>query len=143
MVPRRPGGPPERLHRGHVAPRALELGQRPRRLDVSTAACGTSPTTGGVDVVLSGNEHDYERFAPQNAAGNLDTTYGVRRSSSAPVATTSTRSERVKPNSEAFSSTFGVLKLTLHPTSYDWQFIPVAGETFTDSGTGSCHGSPP
>ena len=33
------------------------------------------------------------------------------------------------------SVTFGVLKLTLHPTSYDWQFIPVAGQTLSDSGT--------
>ena len=36
-------------------------------------------------------------------------------------------------------NTFGVLKLTLHPTGYDWQFIPVAGQTFTDSGSGVCH----
>jgi hypothetical protein len=35
--------------------------------------------------------------------------------------------------------TYGVLKLTLRSTSYDWQFIPIAGSTFTDSGTGSCH----
>jgi acid phosphatase type 7 len=37
------------------------------------------------------------------------------------------------------SDTFGVLKLTLHASSYDWQFAPEAGRTFTDSGTGSCH----
>jgi hypothetical protein len=36
--------------------------------------------------------------------------------------------------------THGVLKLTLHPTSYDWQFIPIAGQTFTDSGSASCVG---
>ncbi len=36
-------------------------------------------------------------------------------------------------------STFGVLKLTLHPGSYDWTFVPVAGATFTDSGTAACH----
>jgi hypothetical protein len=35
--------------------------------------------------------------------------------------------------------TFGVLKLTLRPATYEWQFIPVAGKTFTDSGTGRCH----
>jgi hypothetical protein len=34
---------------------------------------------------------------------------------------------------------FGVLKLTLRPGSYDWQFIPEAGKTFTDSGSGKCH----
>jgi hypothetical protein len=39
-------------------------------------------------------------------------------------------------------STYGVLKLTLHETSYDWQFVPIAGQTFTDSGTASVHGAP-
>jgi hypothetical protein len=37
------------------------------------------------------------------------------------------------------SDTFGVLMLTLHPTGYDWQFVPEAGKTFTDSGSDSCH----
>ena len=41
------------------------------------------------------------------------------------------------------NNTYGVLKLTLHPTSYDWQFVPEAGKTFTDSGTGTCHGGTP
>jgi len=46
----------------------------------------------------------------------------------------------VKPNSQVRNTdTYGVLKLTLHPTSYDWQFVPEAGKTFTDSGSTSCH----
>jgi type V secretory pathway adhesin AidA len=36
------------------------------------------------------------------------------------------------------ASTYGVLKLTLHPTGYDWEFVPVAGQSFTDSGSDSC-----
>ena len=40
---------------------------------------------------------------------------------------------------ERNSGTFGVLKLTLHPTSYDWQFVPEAGKTFTDTGSQLCH----
>jgi hypothetical protein len=49
----------------------------------------------------------------------------------------------VVANSQARDAdTFGVLKLTLHGGSYDWQFIPEAGKTFTDSGTGTCHGAP-
>ena len=39
------------------------------------------------------------------------------------------------------TDTFGVLKLTLHPTSYDWEFVPEAGKTFRDSGTQNCHSS--
>src|SRR6185503_13294550 len=48
----------------------------------------------------------------------------------------------VQPNSQVRNNTtFGVLKLTLHATSYDWQFVPIAGQTFTDSGTGNCVGA--
>jgi hypothetical protein len=98
---------------------------------------------GGADIVLSGNEHDYERFAPQDANGALDTTYGVRAfvvgTGGYYLYDLGTR----QPNSQVYdNSTYGVLKLTLHPTSYDWQFIPVAGETFTDSGTDNCHSAP-
>ena len=61
-------------------------------------------------------------------------------SSSAPAAPATTTSARIKPNSQVRDGdTYGVLKLTLHAASYDWQFVPVAGATFTDSGTGSCH----
>lgn len=44
------------------------------------------------------------------------------------------------PNSEVRNTdTYGVLKLTLHARSYDWEFVPEAGKTFTDSGSGVCH----
>jgi acid phosphatase type 7 len=43
-------------------------------------------------------------------------------------------------NVQAYNDdTFGVLKLILARSSYDWKFIPVAGKSFTDSGTTSCH----
>src|SRR5207247_2291183 len=38
--------------------------------------------------------------------------------------------------------TYGVLKLTLSSTGYTWNFIPVAGQSFTDSGSGTCHDAP-
>ncbi|PYX88775.1 MAG: alkaline phosphatase, partial [Acidobacteria bacterium] len=45
-----------------------------------------------------------------------------------------------KPNSEIRNAdTFGVLKLTLHAKSYDWEFVPEEGKTFQDSGSGTCH----
>ena len=34
------------------------------------------------------------------------------------------------------------MKFTLHASSYDWQFIPISGQTFTDSGTQAVHGPP-
>ena len=43
-------------------------------------------------------------------------------------------------NSEVrIDNTDGVLKLTLHPKSYEWEFVPVEGENFTDSGSAQCH----
>ena len=46
----------------------------------------------------------------------------------------------IDPNSQVHNNTtYGILKLTLRPTSYDWQFVPVAGQTFTDSGSTACH----
>jgi acid phosphatase type 7 len=46
----------------------------------------------------------------------------------------------IRPNSQVRNATtYGVLKLTLHASSYEWKFLPVAGKTFTDSGTTGCH----
>jgi hypothetical protein len=95
----------------------------------------------GADLVVNGHAHHYERWAPQDPYGNLDPTRGIREI----LAGTGGNppgciSKTLAPNEEVlFCSTNGVLKLTLHATSYDWQFIPIAGETATDSGTTSCH----
>jgi hypothetical protein len=96
--------------------------------------------TSNADVLLVGHDHDYERFAPQNANGGPDPVRGIREF----VVGTGGRSHDPfgvpKPNSEVRDNqTFGVLQLTLHPTSYDWVFVPEAGATFTDSGSTACH----
>jgi acid phosphatase type 7 len=94
-------------------------------------------------IVLNGHDHDYERFAPQTPNGQADPKRGIREF----VVGTGGNHERdfsatPQPNSQVrITDTFGVLKLTLHPHSYDWQFIPQAGETSHDSGTDTCHGS--
>jgi len=93
----------------------------------------------GAEIVIAGHEHNYERFAPMNATGQPDP-LGLREF----VVGTGGRSHydfaTILPNSEVHDNTsFGVLKLTLHPGSYDWQFIPVTGSTFTDSGSADCH----
>jgi acid phosphatase type 7 len=92
------------------------------------------------DVVVNGHDHDYERFAPQTPEAVADRARGIREF----VVGTGGKSHRpfgpTKPNSELRDATaFGVLKLTLKANSYDWQFIPEAGKTFTDSGSGTCH----
>ena len=92
------------------------------------------------DVVVNGHDHTYERFAPQNPNGVMDPTRGIREF----VVGTGGRShyafKAIKTNSQVRNAdTYGVLKLTLHPTSYDWEFVAPAGRTFTDSGSDNCH----
>jgi hypothetical protein len=94
----------------------------------------------GADVVLSGSEHMYERFAPQTPRGAADATRGIRQFTVGTGGESHYQVGDVLPNSQVReSNTFGVLKMTLRPTGYDWQFVPVAGKSFTDTGTGSCH----
>ena len=94
------------------------------------------------DLILSAHDHTYERFAPQTPAGTLDNTRGIREFIVGTGGANHTSIVSVAANSEVRNAdTFGVLKLTLHPTSYDWQFVPEAGKTFTDSGTTACHGA--
>ncbi len=93
----------------------------------------------GVEVVISGHDHSYERFGPQTADGHADPARGIRQF----VVGTGGRNldpfKRILPNSEVRdASTFGVLKLTLRSGGYDWEFIPVPGGGFRDSGNGVC-----
>jgi len=92
------------------------------------------------ELILNGHDHDYERFGPQDPGGNADPKRGIREF----VVGTGGKNHREfgihKSNSEVRNNhAFGVLKLTLKTTGYDWKFIPEAGKTFTDSGSGSCH----
>lgn len=94
----------------------------------------------GAEIVLSGHDHDYERFAPQDASGARDPAHGIREfvvgtggDSHYPFGPPEANTE-VRNN-----TTFGVLVLTLRSGGYDWRFVPVAGGTFTDAGSGVCH----
>ncbi|KKZ71635.1 CBM96 family carbohydrate-binding protein [Streptomyces showdoensis] len=92
------------------------------------------------EVVLTGHNHQYERFAPQNPSGQLDTARGLRQFVAGMGGADLYGFGTIQANSEARNNdTFGVLKLTLHANSYDWQFVPQAGKTYNDSGTGTCH----
>jgi acid phosphatase type 7 len=92
-------------------------------------------------VVLSGHEHNYERFAPQNPVGKADPERGIREFV---VGTGGGKGHYpiLEPiaNSEVHSDdTYGVLKVTLRPKSYEWRFVPEEGGTFSDSGSARCH----
>lgn len=92
------------------------------------------------DVVVWGHNHVYERFAPMNANGAADSSRGLRSFVAGMGGASHYAFGTIQPNSEARNSdTYGVLKFTLHSGSYDWQFVPVAGKTYSDSGTASCH----
>ena len=100
----------------------------------------------GADVVLNGHQHHYEVMAPMRPDGTRDDSTGIRQfnvgtgGESVALPTVS-----IHPNSVVRAAVFGVLKLTLKTGGYDWQFVPVAGESFNDSGSGRCSGatSPP
>jgi acid phosphatase type 7 len=94
----------------------------------------------GVDVVLNGHDHNYQRFAPQDPQGRADPEDGIRQF----VVGTGGRGlyqiSHPIANAEAYDdNTHGVLELTLHPKRYDWEFVPVEGGTFSDSGVARCH----
>jgi hypothetical protein len=111
------------------------------RTAVNTQAMWEILYNNGVDVVLNGHDHIYERFAPQTPDGELDTVRGIRQFVVGTGGANFTEIESIAANSEVRNNdTYGVLKLTLHPDSYDWQFVPEAGKTFKDSGTTKCYG---
>ena len=91
------------------------------------------------DVVLVGHDHTYERFAPQDPDRNADTARGIRQfvvgtGGASPYAFGAPR-----PNSEVRGTgSYGVAKFVLGDGSYAWEFLPVAGSSFTDSGQANC-----
>ena len=130
----------------HPAPCTLAYWHHPRwsggqvTSDVSTDMFWQDLFAAKADVVLNGHAHNYQRFAPQNPVGGADPARGIREfvvgtggnPTLHPVAATA--NIQIMDN-----TTWGVLRLTLHPRGYDWQFVRAAGGTFTDSGSQSCH----
>jgi acid phosphatase type 7 len=94
----------------------------------------------GADVVLNGHDHNYQRFAPQDPDGKADPGRGIREFVVGTGGGSHYAGHRAIATSQVFDgATFGVLRLTLGPDSYDWEFVPVPGGRFTDRGTGVCH----
>jgi acid phosphatase type 7 len=91
-----------------------------------------------VDVVITGHDHFYERFAPQDHNGRLDPARGVRLFVVGSGGARLSQAVRIRTNSDIRASAFGVLKLTLRTGAYDWEFVSV-GQTARDTGTATCH----
>jgi len=94
----------------------------------------------GADVVVNGHDNDYEGFGPQTTEGQADAAHGIREF----VAGTGGKNHRPFGTADANSEVrntdaFGVLKLTLLPEKYAWEFVPEEGKSFADSGEGVCH----
>jgi hypothetical protein len=93
----------------------------------------------GAELVINGHEHNYERFKQMNASGSA-VSQGLREIIVGTGGAGLYGFGSIRSTSEVRnSSTHGVLKLTLSSTSYSWQFIPISGRSFRDSGTTSCH----
>jgi hypothetical protein len=94
------------------------------------------------DIVLNGHDHEYERFDLQSPTGQADPD-GIREFIVGTGGATPSGLGTLRANSQVRNSgTFGVLELTLGAHDYSWQFIPVAGQTFSDSGTQATHSDP-
>jgi hypothetical protein len=94
-----------------------------------------------VDLVVSGHDHIYERFGPQDPDRRADRR-GVRQFIVGTGGGSLYEFGPIKTNSEAHNNrSHGVIKFTLRDQSYDWEFIPIAGQNFTDRGSAACHGA--
>lgn len=91
----------------------------------------------GADVVLAGHDHNYQRWGRQDRSGNADPT-GIRQFIVGTGGAPFYAQGGTPANLEVFGTDYGVIELQLNPTGYSWEFVPVAGSTFTDSGTESC-----
>ena len=91
----------------------------------------------GADVVINGDNHMYERFAPQTPDGAADQARGIRQFVAGTGGADLYQFTRAAPNNEMYASMWGVLKLTLRPADYSWEFIGAQGQV-VDSGTDVC-----
>jgi hypothetical protein len=96
----------------------------------------------GAEVIVNGHAHRYERFAPITPAGTIDSQKGIRQfvagTGGAPGGS-EIYYDQAPGVEKVQTDTSGVLKLDLSAGTYHWKFVPIAGKTFTDSGTDGCH----
>ncbi|HYH92788.1 MAG TPA: metallophosphoesterase, partial [Candidatus Saccharimonadales bacterium] len=108
--------------------------------DASVAPFWDALYDANADLILNGHDHMYERFAPQTPTGVADPQRGIRQFNVGTGGRSHYSVGTIKGNSQVRdATTYGVLRLTLRPGAYDWTFVPEAGRSFTDTGTGSCH----
>jgi hypothetical protein len=94
----------------------------------------------GVDVVLNGHEHNYERFAPLSPSGDREPRTGIREfvvgtggAGSYPFG------DPIPGSQRRITDVFGVLRITLQDDGYTWAFVRANGGV-SDNGHHGCHG---
>ncbi len=126
----------------------LALWHNPRFFSSNTAGWTSSSNikilwddlyAAGAELVLNGQQHHYERLAPMTPAGARDDARGIRQFNSGNGGESVESPIAIHPLSEARSTAFGVLKLTLRADSYSWEFVPMVPGQFSDTGSGTCH----
>jgi Calcineurin-like phosphoesterase len=94
----------------------------------------------GVDLVLSGDSHTYERFAPQTPSSRVDKTRGITQIVIGTGGAHFTNLQPRGPNSAASRDhVFGVLQLTLQDGRFKWDYRADPATPFHDSGSQDCH----
>lgn len=129
----------------HPSQCTLVFGHRPRWSSNSFQSPEIAPLVddmyaAGVELLVTGHAHSYERFAPQNPAGQLDNTNGIREIIAGTGGDNFSGFGTIEANSQVHKTNiFGVLKITLHPGSYDTSFVADPSTPFSDSTSGTCH----
>jgi len=116
--------------------------------DTSMAAIWNVLYRAGVDVVINGHDHLYERLAPANPGGVADPAFGIRQftvgtGGTSPAEATPFKNTPLAISERRQNSVAGVLRLELDSTFYRWRFMAVEGLSYEDEGTDVCHGPPP
>jgi hypothetical protein len=97
----------------------------------------------GANIVLSGHEHNYERFAPQDPGGRA-TPHGIRQFVVGTGGASLMPFGLRRPNSQVRrNDTWGVLVLTLHSAAYSWRFVSEDGDVLDHGGPVSCQRARP
>ncbi|MFI6099918.1 DNRLRE domain-containing protein [Lentzea sp. NPDC051213] len=129
----------------HPAACTAALLHKPRWSSNSFGSADTAPLidtmyAAGVDLLLAGHAHSYERFAAQTPSGALDNATGIQEFVVGTGGSFFTGFAAALPNSLVRkANVFGALKLTLRPTGYDWEFAADPLTPFADSGAATCH----
>ncbi len=107
--------------------------------NASTLALWNQLYAAGVDLILNGQQHQYERMRPMTPTGAMDDDRGIRQFSVGTGGESAEIPIAVAAGSEALSDAFGILRLTLDDRSYAWDFVPTVPGQFADTGSGTCH----